>query len=125
MHSRLASVRAHIAGIADRALRSVAHHGGQRDSELDALEMDQYSELQEAANILREGVEDLADLVEFASRQNVQVEALLKQQANVISSIGSSIRSARVVPVSRLIPGLRRLVRTVSVDLNKTVSLQV
>ncbi len=125
MQTRLASVRAHIAGIADRALRSVAARGVQPGSPMDALEMDQYSELQEAANILREGVEDLADLVDFATRQNTQVEALLKQQTGVISSIGSSIRAARVVPVSRLIPGLRRLVRTVSVDLNKTVSFQV
>jgi len=125
MQTRLASVRAHIAGIADRALRSVAARGVQPGAPMDALEMDQYSELQEAANILREGVEDLADLVDFATRQNTQIEALLKQQTNVISSIGSSIRAARVVPVSRLVPGLRRLVRTVSVDLNKTVSFKV
>lgn len=125
MLGRLSSVRAHIASIADRALRSVTSQGGKPGNSMDALEMDQYSELQEAANILREGVEDLADLVEFASRQNIQVEALLKQQANVISSIGSAIRAARVVPVSRLVPGLRRLVRTVSVDLGKNVSFQV
>jgi len=125
MQTRLASVRAHIAGIADRALRSVASHDIQPGAELDALEMDQYSELQEAANILREGVEDLADLVDFATRQNTQIEALLKQQTKVISSIGTSIRAARVVPVSRLIPGLRRLVRTVSVDLDKTINFQV
>ncbi len=125
MQSRLASVRAHISAIADRALRSVAAQGVQPGAPMDALEMDQYSELQEAANILREGVEDLADLVDFATRQNTQVEALLKQQGKVISSIGSSIRGARVVPVSRLVPGLRRLVRTVSADLNKTVSFQV
>jgi chemotaxis protein histidine kinase CheA/ActR/RegA family two-component response regulator len=93
--------------------------------DMDALEMDQYSELQEAASILREGVEDLADLVEVASRQNALVEALLKQQSSVISSITSSIQAARVVPVSRLMPGLRRLVRTVSTDLDKAVSLQV
>jgi chemosensory pili system protein ChpA (sensor histidine kinase/response regulator) len=125
MQSRLGSVRSHIADIADRALRSVTASGGQSATELDALEMDQYSELQEAANILREGVEDLADLVEFASRQNAQIEAQLKQQASVISTIGSSIRAARVVPVSRLVPGLRRLIRTVSVDLAKDVSFQV
>jgi chemosensory pili system protein ChpA (sensor histidine kinase/response regulator) len=125
MQNRLASVRAHISGIADRALRSVAARGVQPGAAMDALEMDQYSELQEAANILREGVEDLADLVDFATRQNTQIEALLKHQTNVISSIGSSIRAARVVPVSRLMPGLRRLVRTVSVDLNKTVTFQV
>ena len=125
MQSRLASLRAHITAIADRALRSVAAKGVQHGASMDALEMDQYSELQEAANILREGVEDLADLVDFATRQNTQVEALLKQQTRVISSIGSAIRSARVVPVSRLIPGLRRLVRTLSGDLDKTVSFQV
>jgi chemotaxis protein histidine kinase CheA len=125
MQNRLSSVRAHIAGIADRALLAVTASGNQPASEMDALEMDQYTELQEAANILREGVEDLADLVDFASRQNAQIEALIKQQVNVISSIGSSIRAARVVPVSRLIPGLRRLVRTVGTELSKTVSLQV
>ena len=87
--------------------------------------MDQYSELQEAANILREGVEDLADLVELASRQNAMVDALLKQQGSVFTSITSSIQAARVVPVSRLMPGLRRIVRTVSTDLNKSVSFKV
>ena len=122
---RLSSVRAHIADIADRTLFNVNARGAGRSSDLDALEMDQYSELQEAANILREGVEDLADLIEVATRHNAQAEALLKQQASVISSIGSTIRAARVVPASRLMPGLRRLVRTVSNDLGKDVAFRV
>jgi chemotaxis protein histidine kinase CheA len=126
LQARLSSVRAHISDIADRALFNVTSRAGTRHaSKLDALEMDQYSELQEAANILREGVEDLAELVEIASRNNSQAEALLKQQATVISSIGSSMRGARVVPVSRLMPGLRRLVRTVSNDLGKEVAFRV
>ena len=125
LQSRLSSVRTHIAKIADRALLSVNTRGGRSTPDMDALEMDQYSELQEAASILREGVEDLADLVEMASRQNTLVEALLKQQSSVISSITSSIQAARVVPVSRLMPGLRRLVRTVSTDLDKAVSFKV
>lgn len=122
---RLSSVRAHIADIADRTLFNAGAKGASRASDLDALEMDQYSELQEAANILREGVEDLADLIEVASRHNAQAEALLKQQSSVIGSIGSTIRAARVVPVSRLMPGLRRLVRTVSNDLGKDVAFRV
>ncbi len=125
LQARLSSVRTHIADIADRALFNVSSRGAGHSAELDALEMDQYSEIQEAANILREGVEDLADLIEIASRNNAQAEALLKQQATVISSIGSSIRAARVVPVSRLMPGLRRLVRTVSNDLDKEVAFRV
>ncbi|MEP4147375.1 MAG: response regulator [Halioglobus sp.] len=125
LQGRLSSVRAHIADIADRALFNVTARGSAHSAELDALEMDQYTELQEAANILREGVEDLADLIELASRHNSQAEALLKQQATVIGSIGSSIRAARVVPVSRLMPGLRRLVRTVSNDLGKEVAFRV
>jgi chemosensory pili system protein ChpA (sensor histidine kinase/response regulator) len=92
---------------------------------MDALEMDQYSELQEAANILREGVEDLDDLINHSIRQTGQVEAMLKQQASVISFLGSSIQAARVVPVSRLMPGLRRIVRTVSSDLGKAVQFRV
>jgi chemosensory pili system protein ChpA (sensor histidine kinase/response regulator) len=125
LQGRLSSVRAHIADIADRALFNVTARGTAHSAELDALEMDQYTELQEAANILREGVEDLTDLIELASRHNAQAEALLKQQATVIGSIGSSIRAARVVPVSRLMPGLRRLVRTVSNDLGKDVAFRV
>jgi chemosensory pili system protein ChpA (sensor histidine kinase/response regulator) len=125
LQGRLASVRTQIGAIADRALINVNASGGRKTPDLDALEMDQYSELQEAANILREGVEDLADLVELASRQNAMVDALLKQQGSVFTSITSSIQAARVVPVSRLMPGLRRIVRTVSTDLNKSVSFKV
>ncbi len=125
LQARLSSVRTHIRKIADRALLNVNVRAGSATPDMDALEMDQYSELQEAASILREGVEDLADLVDVVSRQNMQIEALLKQQSSVISGISSSIQGARVVPVSRLMPGLRRLVRTVSTDLGKVVSFNV
>ncbi len=125
LQARLSSVRTHIRKIADRALLNVNARPGSSNPDLDALEMDQYSELQEAASILREGVEDLADLVDVVSRQNMQIETLLKQQSSVISSISSSIQGARVVPVSRLMPGLRRIVRTVSGDLGKIVSFRV
>ncbi len=125
LQGRLTSVRTHIRKIADRALLNVNARGLNLTAEMDALEMDQYSELQEAASILREGVEDLADLVDVVSRQNGQIEALLKQQSTVISTISSSIQGARVVPVSRLMPGLRRIVRTVGTDLGKVVSFKV
>jgi chemotaxis protein histidine kinase CheA len=125
LQARLSSVRTHIRKIADKALLNVNVRPGSSNPDLDALEMDQYSELQEAASILREGVEDLADLVDVVSRQNMQIETLLKQQSSVISGISSSIQGARVVPVSRLMPGLRRIVRTVSTDLGKVVAFKV
>ena len=126
LQGRLSSVRSHISRIADRALMNVTARGGEQSSaELDALEMDQYSELQEAANILREGVEDLSELIQLSSRQNALVEGLLKQQNSIVSSLRSSIQSARVIPVSRLMPGLRRIVRTVGADLGKDVSFRV
>jgi chemosensory pili system protein ChpA (sensor histidine kinase/response regulator) len=126
LQARLQSVRSHIGDISDRALFNIPGSAREPGSgKMDALEMDQYSEIQEAASILREGIEDIADLVELAIRHNGQVEALLKQQSSVISSLGSSVRAARVVPVSRLMPGLRRLVRTVSTDLGKNVALGV
>lgn len=123
--ARLSSVRSHITKIADRALQSVTAKGSQGRTELDALEMDQYSELQEAANILREGIEDLDDLIHISTRQTASAEALLKQQASVITSLSSALRDARVVPVSRLMPGLRRIVRNVGEDLGKAVDFRV
>ena len=125
LQSRLTLVRAHISKIADRALLSASSRGHRFNKSLDALEMDQYSELQEAASILREGIEDLSDLAKLSIRQNTQVESVLKQQASVISSISGAIQAARVVPLSRLMPGLRRLVRTVSNDLDKSVTLDI
>ncbi len=122
LSARLSLVRAHIAKVADRALMTVSARGERLDSALDALEMDQYSELQEAANILREGVEDLDDLIHLVGRQNSQSEALLKQQASVISSLNAAIQAARVIPVSRLMPGLRRIVRRVGNDTGKQVA---
>ena len=125
LQGRLSSIRSHISKIADRSLLNVKAHAGQAVGEMDALEMDQYSELQEAANILREGVEDLGDLIQLCSRQSVMVEALLKQQASVVSSLRSAIQGARVIPVSRLMPGLRRIVRTVGAELGKAVNFRV
>jgi chemosensory pili system protein ChpA (sensor histidine kinase/response regulator) len=125
LQARLSSVRTNVNQIADKALLSVTAQGGARTEKLDALEMDQYSEIQEAANILREGVEDLNELIAQTNRQNTLVEALLKQQASVIASLRGSIQAARVIPVSRLMPGLRRIIRTASSDLGKSVNFRV
>lgn len=122
---RLGSLRTHIGRISDRALLSVTAHGAPPSSNLDALEMDQYSDIHEAASILREAVDDLDELARLASRHTSAAEALLKQQAGVVGTLGSSIRAARVVPVSRLMPGLRRIVRTVSAELGKAVMFRV
>lgn len=122
---RLGSLRTHIGRISDRALLSVTAHGGPPSSNLDALEMDQYTDIHEAASILREAVDDLDELARLASRHTSAAEALLKQQAGVVGTLGSSIRAARVVPVSRLMPGLRRIVRTVSAELGKAVMFRV
>ena len=125
LQARLSSVRANVNQIADKALLSVTAQGRTQTSELDALEMDQYSEIQEAANLLREGVEDLSELIVQTNRQNTLVEALLKQQASAITSLRGSIQAARVIPVSRLMPSLRRIVRSASADLGKSVTFRV
>lgn len=122
---RLGSLRTHIGRISDRALLSVTARGGPPSSNLDALEMDQYTDMHEAASILREAVDDLDELARLASRHTSAAEALLKQQAGMVGTLGSSIRAARVVPVSRLMPGLRRIVRTVSAELGKAVVFRV
>lgn len=127
LQNTLISVRTHTSRIVSGTTQSLGDWKQRNDhtANLDALEMDQYTELQEAANILREGIEDLADLVNITNRQQMLVEALLKQQTTMISSMSSAVQSARVMPVSRLMPGLRRIVRTVSNDLGKSVTFRV
>ena len=123
--SRIGSLRTHIGRISDRALLSATTRRSGPDTELDALEMDQYSDIHEAASILREAVDDLDELARLAGRHTSAAEALLKQQAGMVASLGSSIRAARVVPVSRLMPGLRRIGEAGKLDRDSHACCQI
>jgi len=96
---------------------------GPTHEDFDPLEMDRYSRMQELSRALMESVSDLLDLKETLRDQVRVTENLLLQQSRTNTELHEGLMKARMVPFSRLVPRLRRLVRQVSGELNKRVDL--
>lgn len=94
-------------------------------TDFDPLEMDQYSQLQQLSRSLFESASDLQDLKETLVRRNRDLETLLQQQARINTELQESLMRTRMVPLDRIAPRLRRLVRQVSLELGKDVELLV
>ncbi|MCL6414133.1 Hpt domain-containing protein [Aestuariirhabdus sp. Z084] len=98
---------------------------GVRDLEFDPLEMDQYSELAQLSRSLVESATDLMDIKDGLSNKARDTETLLLQQARINTELQEGLMHTRMVPFSRMMPRLRRIVRQVSGELGKRVDLQV
>ena len=93
--------------------------------EFDPLEMDRYSAMQQLSRALVESASDLLDLKETLAQKTRDAETLLLQQSRVNSELQEGLMKTRMVPFQRLVPRLRRIVRQVSLELNKQVDLRV
>jgi chemosensory pili system protein ChpA (sensor histidine kinase/response regulator) len=89
--------------------------------EFDPLEMDRYSQLQQLARALTESASDMFDLKETLANKAREAETLLLQQARLNTEIQEGLMRTRMVPFSRLLPRLRRIVRQVAKDVGKEV----
>ncbi|SDT09921.1 chemosensory pili system protein ChpA (sensor histidine kinase/response regulator) [Halopseudomonas litoralis] len=93
--------------------------------DFDPLEMDRYSQLQQLSRSLFESASDMLDLKETLATRSRDAETLLLQQARVNTELQEGLMRTRMVPFERLLPRLRRVVRQVSTELGKQVSLVV
>ncbi len=93
--------------------------------DFDPLEMDRYSQLQQLSRSLVESASDLMDLKSTLLDKTRDAETLLLQQSRVNTELQEGLMKTRMVPFSRLVPRLRRIVRQVSQELGKQVELQV
>jgi chemosensory pili system protein ChpA (sensor histidine kinase/response regulator) len=91
----------------------------------DPLEMDRYSQLQQLSRSLMESASDLVDLKRTLSEKVKDTEAILLQQSRINSSLQEGLMRSRMVPFSRLVPRLRRIVRQVAGELGKQVSFEL
>lgn len=105
----------------------IAKHGdmGSRYAEFDPLEMDQYSSLNQLSKSLAESASDLVDFKSTLVEKIKDTEGILLQQSRIQAEIQEGLMRARLVPFSRLLPRLQRLVRQVSTTLNKPTELLV
>lgn len=93
--------------------------------EFDPLEMDRYSQLQQLSRSLMESASDLMDLKFTLSDKTRDAETLLLQQSRINTDLQEGLMRSRMVPFSRLVPRLRRIVRQAAVELGKEVNFEL
>lgn len=98
---------------------------GEIDGRFDPLEMDQYSELHQITKQLSESASDLLDLKNTLLDRTRDTETLLLQQQRINTDLQEKLMRTRMVPFSRLVPRLRRIVRQVSGEVGKRVAFDV
>ncbi|QHQ40936.1 Hpt domain-containing protein [Microbulbifer hydrolyticus] len=95
----------------------------EQDVDFDPLEMDRYSSFQQLSRSLLESTSDLLELRQTLGHKARDTETLLLQQSRVNTELQEGLMRSRMVPFSRLVPRLRRIVRQVSAELGKQVDL--
>ncbi|MDH0564351.1 Hpt domain-containing protein [Acinetobacter courvalinii] len=105
----------------------IARHGREdaRYADFDPLEMDQYSSLNQLSKSLAESASDLVDFKTTLSEKIRDTEGLLLQQSRIQAEIQESLMRTRLVPFSRLLPRLQRIVRQTASALNRPTELVV
>ncbi|WP_133491190.1 Hpt domain-containing protein [Alcanivorax sp. 24] len=98
---------------------------GEFDARFDPLEMDQYSELHQITKQLSESASDLLDLKNTLLERTRDSETLLLQQQRINTELQEKLMRTRMVPFSRLVPRLRRIIRQVSGEVGKKVDFEV
>ncbi|MFA7554550.1 MAG: Hpt domain-containing protein [Spongiibacteraceae bacterium] len=91
----------------------------------DPLEMDRYSQLQQLSRSLLESSSDLIDIKSTLSEKSRDMETLLVQQSRINTDLQEGLMRSRMVPFSRMVPRLRRIIRQVSGELNKRVDFHL
>ena len=91
----------------------------------DPLELDRYSQFQHLFSALQESASDLQEVKEALVNNAKSAELSLAQQSQVTTDLQESLMLTRLVPFTRLVPRLRRVVRQASNELGKSVTLQL
>jgi chemosensory pili system protein ChpA (sensor histidine kinase/response regulator) len=91
----------------------------------DPLEMDRYSAMQQLSKSLIEATSDLDDISATITNKMRDMETILLQQSRINTELQEGLMRAQMVPFSRMVPRLRRIVRQVAGELGKKIDFQV
>ena len=95
------------------------------DEGFDPLEMDQYSSLNQLSKSLSESASDLVDIKITLLEKTRDSESLLLQLARTQAELQDGLMNSRMVPFTRVVPRLERIVRQTAHELNKSVELSI
>jgi chemosensory pili system protein ChpA (sensor histidine kinase/response regulator) len=107
---------------ARRALLTVA---GVEDDDFDPLELDEYSELHSATNAFAEALTDSRELSDLLRAELNDLDELIVQHEQISSELNDVVLSARLVPVSTIVPRIQRGVRQTCRATDKKARLSV
>ena len=93
--------------------------------DFDPLEMDRYSTLNQLSRSLGESASDLMDLKDSLVDRARDSETLLMQQARINTELQEGLMRTRMVPFSRMVPRLRRIIRQIATELGKKAELEI
>ena len=91
----------------------------------DPLEMDRYSSIQQLSRAMLESASDLLDLKTTLLDRIHDSESLLLHQSRLNTDLQEGLMRTRMVPFSRIVPRLRRIVRQISLEVGKDVNLRL
>lgn len=94
------------------------------DAEFDPLEMDRYTRMQELSRALSESAADLDNLHVSMDGLSAETDALLQQQGQVNTLLQQGLMSTLMVPFSRQVQRLQRVVRQTASDEGREADLQ-
>ena len=92
--------------------------------DFDPLELDRYSSLHQLTRSLGESVSDLTDIRSTLFDRIRNSESLITQQEKIHIELQEGLIQTRMVPLSRVTPRLRRLVRKIGREIGKNAELE-
>ena len=127
MQQTLERVREHLRGLDIETETQIAARGFSQGLELDRdkraefdpLEMDRYSRMQELSRTLSESIGDLAALRGTMEEQLSEAGTLLMQQGRVNTEVQQGLMATLMVPFSRQVQRLQRVVRQTAQEAGK------
>jgi chemosensory pili system protein ChpA (sensor histidine kinase/response regulator) len=96
----------------------------QYSQDFDPLEMDRYSRMQELSRTLAESISDLASLQTTMDGAVSESDTLLLQQSRITSEVQQGLMSTLMVPFSRQVQRLLRVVRQTAQDNGRQAEAQ-
>ena len=103
----------------------ISHFSGIKDledeKEFDPLELDRFSTMQQLSRALSESISDLTNIQDGLKTLSRQSEMLLIQQSRIGAELQDNIMRTRMIPFSRISPGLQRLARLTARELHKQI----
>ncbi len=94
-------------------------------ADFDPLELDRYSTIQQLSRALAESTSDVASLQQLLGTLVAEAQNQLQQQGRVVTDLQNGLMHTRMVPFSRHVQRLTRIVRQAAADSGKQAELTV